>query len=782
MKLLFHAVVSCALVVLPGLAHSAEPVRLILDTDMSGDCDDAGALALLHALADQGKCQILAIVTNRKDLTNASAAAVDAINTYYGRPDIPIGTDKQAPTALQRTSTYTRALRDEYPTNIGPDDRAPDALDVYRQTLKAQPDGSVVICSDGSFSNLADLCRSEPALVRAKVKQLVVMGGHFPHNDRPETNIATHPVAAAFVAEHWPGEIIWHGFEVGVVLITGGELRATPPKNPVRRSYELKPFGKRPAIEGGQPSWDQGAALYAVCGPQPEFWELVGPGRVSVDVKGVTNWKPDAKGQQYYVHIVGKPDRLAAAIEALMVAPPAARPRAMAPSAHKHLVFDTRAVTATANAQLVLGTVRKEPRNPLFRADRPWENALNNLYPNVLWDEDDGVFKLWYKCVLATPEAIAKMDQPSTVHNVGWYLLYATSTDGLAWHKPALGLHRYDGRDDTNIVARDTPNVGVFKDLHDPNASRRYKMVYDVGLGKPRVRFSPDGIHWSEPQEPRGFGAQNGDTHNNAFWDQRLGKYLWFTKLYQGERLVARLESDDFLNWRNSGLVLRSTAEEGRACQTYCLPVFRYANVYLGYVMMYGAGRGRMVDCELAWSPDSVAWQRLAPGKSFIPRGAAGSYDSKCIYAMSGPAIAQGGDLLIFYGGSDALHTGWARHCLPCLARLPIDHFAGYEPADRSKPATFTTASLVATDRPLRLTADAAGGSLRVWLLDSSGRTVAESEPITADGIDMVVSWKPGASLPAPGQPVQLRFELVRGKLWSFDGPLLAGQAQGAGR
>ncbi len=31
------------------------PVRIIFDTDMDTDCDDAGAPALLHALADQGE-------------------------------------------------------------------------------------------------------------------------------------------------------------------------------------------------------------------------------------------------------------------------------------------------------------------------------------------------------------------------------------------------------------------------------------------------------------------------------------------------------------------------------------------------------------------------------------------------------------------------------------------------------------------------------------------------------------------------------------------------------
>ena len=161
--------------------QTSPPVKLILDTDMSGDCDDAGALALLHALADRGECELLATVANRKDKTNASAAAVDAINTYYGRPDIPIGTDKQGPTDLQRTSLYAPALRDEFPNDIGPDDRAPDALDVYRRVLAAQPDGSVTICSVGALSNLAELWRRAPELVRAKVQRLVVMGGEFPH-------------------------------------------------------------------------------------------------------------------------------------------------------------------------------------------------------------------------------------------------------------------------------------------------------------------------------------------------------------------------------------------------------------------------------------------------------------------------------------------------------------------------------------------------------------------------------------------------------------------------
>lgn len=303
-------------------AIAADRPRIILDTDMSGDCDDAGTLALLHALADRGECELLATVVNRKDRTGASAAAVDAINTHYGRPDLPIGTDKQGPTDLQRTSLYAPMLRDEFPNDIGPDDRAPDALQIYRDVLAAQPDACVTICSVGALSNLAVLMEKSPELVRAKVKRLVIMGGDFTGSNKPETNIRTHRQAAKVVAERWPGEIVWQGFEVGDVLITGAQLKQTPNNNPVRRAYELRKYRNRPSIEGGQPSYDQAAALYAVRGPEPEYWRVIAGGRVAVDAEGVTTWHPDSTARHAYVKISGDPKKLAAAIEFLMIAPP----------------------------------------------------------------------------------------------------------------------------------------------------------------------------------------------------------------------------------------------------------------------------------------------------------------------------------------------------------------------------------------------------------------------------------------------------------------------------
>ena len=48
-------------------AVNRQPVRLIFDTDMMGDVDDVGTVAVLHALADQGEVRILAMGLSGKN-------------------------------------------------------------------------------------------------------------------------------------------------------------------------------------------------------------------------------------------------------------------------------------------------------------------------------------------------------------------------------------------------------------------------------------------------------------------------------------------------------------------------------------------------------------------------------------------------------------------------------------------------------------------------------------------------------------------------------------------
>lgn len=83
------SLVGSLLVLAFAYSASAAPVKIIFDTDMITDFDDVGALACLHALADAGECEILATVSSTRG--NASVGAIEVINHYYGRSDLPVG-------------------------------------------------------------------------------------------------------------------------------------------------------------------------------------------------------------------------------------------------------------------------------------------------------------------------------------------------------------------------------------------------------------------------------------------------------------------------------------------------------------------------------------------------------------------------------------------------------------------------------------------------------------------------------------------------------------------
>ena len=63
------------------------PVKIIFDSDMALDPEDMNALCLLHAFADEGEAEIIATVACGYETNRASGATIDAINTFYHRPE-----------------------------------------------------------------------------------------------------------------------------------------------------------------------------------------------------------------------------------------------------------------------------------------------------------------------------------------------------------------------------------------------------------------------------------------------------------------------------------------------------------------------------------------------------------------------------------------------------------------------------------------------------------------------------------------------------------------------
>lgn len=90
MKVYF--VFACVLVTFANHSWAQRPTKIVFDTDIAGDLDDVLALAMCHALADRAECTIEAVTVSKTHSKNV--AMVDAINTFYGRPDIPIGVTK----------------------------------------------------------------------------------------------------------------------------------------------------------------------------------------------------------------------------------------------------------------------------------------------------------------------------------------------------------------------------------------------------------------------------------------------------------------------------------------------------------------------------------------------------------------------------------------------------------------------------------------------------------------------------------------------------------------
>ncbi|MBX7208765.1 MAG: nucleoside hydrolase [Verrucomicrobiaceae bacterium] len=290
-------------------SHAADVPRIFFDTDMATDCDDAGALAVLHMLADQGECEILATVSS--SLNPTGCAAVDAINRYYRRPDLLVGTVKGP--GVNEKSRFTQRLAAEFLHRFGEGVEIPDALTIYRDVLEKQPDHSVTIVTVGYLTNLRNLMRlpasgarvSGMDLIRAKVKKWVCMGGNFigspPADDLKLDNVNFRRDAAAAyeVIRQWPVRLEFAGREVCSLpsgLKAGAVLVNTPENNPVRRAYEVYLGGPGRSRHVA----DLVAVLYAVRGLR-DYWNLSESGWIDIAPDCAFAWKADPMKQQAYL-------------------------------------------------------------------------------------------------------------------------------------------------------------------------------------------------------------------------------------------------------------------------------------------------------------------------------------------------------------------------------------------------------------------------------------------------------------------------------------------------
>ncbi len=290
-------------------AFADEPVKLIFDTDITGDVDDVLALAMIHSLMNREKCELLAVTVSKKN--ELAAPFVDAVNTFYGRPDIPIGISKTAPHRDSKYLTLAEVKNDDgklrYPRDIGVSSDPEDAVKLLRKTLSEAEDHSLAIIQVGLATNLADFLNSDGGinLVKKKVGHLSVMAGAFEtingDNHFLEANVRNHVLSMQTLAAKWPAEVpvIWSGFKIGISV--------TFPRKSIAKDFNYtghhivkEAYLLHSGPNHDRPCWDLTSVLYSVF-PERGYFGFSPKGSVSVADDGFTRFRPTKNGRDRYL-------------------------------------------------------------------------------------------------------------------------------------------------------------------------------------------------------------------------------------------------------------------------------------------------------------------------------------------------------------------------------------------------------------------------------------------------------------------------------------------------
>ena len=274
--------------------------KIIFDTDMGVDCDDAAALAILLNAHKKKECKIEAITAS--STREGATATIKVICDYYG-VKTDIGAMSQPSIPCDSMNNYSFAVKNKYNET----DVETDAVRLIRKKLASSSE-KITLIAVGPLTNVARVLKSEPddvsdksgiELVKEKVDVCFVMGGSFSQNKQmyanihPEWNIVQDIFSAQTVTNEMPIPMIFCPFEAGINVFTvmgKGD-------NPVWYCmYKYAENNKYPYEDGFlRPSWDPITVLCAI-DDISEFFALSSNGFISVKDNGETLLEENESG------------------------------------------------------------------------------------------------------------------------------------------------------------------------------------------------------------------------------------------------------------------------------------------------------------------------------------------------------------------------------------------------------------------------------------------------------------------------------------------------------
>jgi inosine-uridine nucleoside N-ribohydrolase len=295
-----------------------EKIKLIFETDIGNDVDDALALDMIYKYVEAGKVDLLAVMSNKN--STYSAEFTDIMGTWYGHAGVPVGIVKDGVDSETDAVNYARAVceitvdgKPAFERTLTNYESLPEATVLYRKILAQQSDHSVNIVSVGFSTNIVKLLDT-PAdeyspltgkeLIAKKVQQLIMMAGSFGEKPVKEYNIVKDIPAAQKIFSEWPTPVVATPSEVGIKI----KYPATSIENdfnwgilhPMVEAYKAylpMPYDR--------PTWDLTAVLYAA-EPDSVFMNKSPNGIIAVDTAGYTTFTADANGAHIYLDVTNE--------------------------------------------------------------------------------------------------------------------------------------------------------------------------------------------------------------------------------------------------------------------------------------------------------------------------------------------------------------------------------------------------------------------------------------------------------------------------------------------
>lgn len=391
-----------------------------------------------------------------------------------------------------------------------------------------------------------------------------------------------------------------------------------------------------------------------------------------------------------------------------------------------------------------------------------WECNGNYLYGTVLYDEQAGIFKMWYSA--NNPDYKGGGDSRSVT------TCYAESTDGINWFKPNLGVWEYNGSTDNNIIG--SYHIASVSINENAPANQRYTMItYTHDLHYSQLH-SADGITWTKANTTPGgdvitaIQLENGGYFGLMKWcgtTRRDFHTITFNTIDSIETCVMANSLADSLDALNT-----------YRADSYGMGLYEKDGTYIGFNWLFSIpGINYMegvTESHLTFSRDlTEQWQRPTR-TAIIPLGENGSIDDGMIYTASN-AIEVGDEVWMYCGVWDGDHVYTKRSCSSYIAKWRMD---GFVSMDAGNSGTLVTKPMTFTGNALKINANALGGSLYAELLDANGNpiagyTKADCNVITTDSVKHIVTWNGRTDLSQlAGEVVTLKLYAENTEVYSF--------------